>query len=118
MEYRSSPRISPPISAIGFQPVAQCRNAILPGLAIENRPVDDRSRRSTAVAVLEDCLNIDRAHMGEALIGPAQGVRRQDHVIERKYGIVRIGWLLFQDIETCSGDAALLKHIRKCFLID
>jgi hypothetical protein len=29
-----------------------------------------------------------------------------------------IGRLLFQNIEACSGNAALLKHFRKRFLID
>src|SRR5262245_48055353 len=78
-------------STIGLQPAAQYGNAIPPGLAIQDRLIDDRSRRGMAVAVFEDCLNIEHAHMRKTLIGPAQGMRRQNDIIQGEYGIAGIG---------------------------
>ena len=51
------------------------------------------------------CLDVRGADPGEALIGPAQGVRRYNNVVELQQRIVGIRGFLRQDVKPGAGDA-------------
>src|SRR5882757_335546 len=71
--------------------------AFTPSLARQHGLVDDDARLAPVLDV-EHCLYVGGAVARETLVGPAQGVRRQDDVVELKERIARIGRLLLENI--------------------
>jgi hypothetical protein len=67
---------------------------------------------------VEDGANVRGAIAGKALIGPAEGVWRDNDIVEMKKRIGRIGRLLLKNIQSGPGNAPGSKDFRECFLID
>src|SRR5687768_3492526 len=61
-------------AAIGVEPRLEAR-------LIQDGAVDDAARHPAMLDV-EHGFHVGRAVAGEALVSPAQGVRRQDHIVE------------------------------------
>src|SRR5258707_12309660 len=69
---------------------AEFDHAFAPSLARQHRLVDDDARLAPVLDV-EHRLYVGGAVAGETLVGPAEGGRRQDEVVELKVRTVRTG---------------------------
>src|SRR5688572_5809335 len=126
---RRSPVMPAPASLPGRPGISLCRRALgseAAAIALQPRlearvlqhGAIDHAARHAAVLDVEDGLHVRRAIAGEALIGPAQGVRRQDHVVELQDRIVRRRRLLLEHVEPGARDAPLGEHPGQRLLID
>src|SRR6185312_9749261 len=92
------------------------RQTLLPSGALKDIPIDDTAR-DTPMLEFEHRRDIGSTVAGEALVGPAERVRRQQDVVQRQDRVIRIGRLLFQDIEPGPGDQAVLQNLRQRLLV-
>src|SRR6516225_1291467 len=67
---------------------------------------------------VQDRPDVSRAVSGEALVGPAERVRREDDVVQLQNWIVGIGRLLLKDIEPGAGDSTFLKYFGQRLLVN
>ena len=67
---------------------------------------------------VENRANVRSPVTGEALVRPAKGVRREDHVVELENGVVEVRRFLFEHVEPGARDPALLKRVGQRLLID
>src|ERR1043166_955327 len=108
-----------------FQPPASSRaNAFGESLQprfearrFEYRTIDDPTRHAT-VLHFQRRRNVGGAVAGKALIGPAQRMGRQDHVVELQDRIGRIRRLSLQHVEPGAGDASFLQYLGQRLLVD
>src|SRR5258708_5624153 len=82
----------------------------------EYRAIDDTAWDSP-VPNVEHSPDIGCTVSGEALIGPAECVRRHDDVVEREKRIGRIGRFLLAHIEGRDGDPPACPNVRDSLVI-
>src|SRR5689334_13414104 len=96
---------------------AQPLKAPFESFAVQHIAVDDAAGHP-AVLDIEDGADIRRAIAGEALIGPAQGMRGHNDVVEPQQRVIGRRRLELEDIEAGAGNALVLQHRGQGLLVD
>ena len=87
------------------------------GRMIENASVDNEFGNPSGGDV-DDARARARTTIAQALIGGAEGVRREKHVVQAEQWIRRIDRLLLEDVQAGSSNSAFAKRCRERGLID
>src|SRR5262245_49936967 len=122
----NAPSAVPPAASLAFTAFGRMLFASSGGqplqLCLHPRPVQhvavDDVPRDAPRSIIENRLARRAAIAQKALVGPAQGVRREDHVVQRQQRIARVDRLRIEHIETRTGDPPLLEGRRQGRLID